>query len=125
MATTIRSFARPDSLGFILRGTVVLLGEIEEGAKTGDLKIQGCVRDDYLRVVRFDGVAWRDVGGRYNGHQHKMRLGHAERVCVALRALGVHEYFLTAAALLAADAKARFVEQQQRELAAKQHKAQA
>lgn len=122
---SIRSFARPQSLGFILRGTLVLLGEITEGAQSGDLSVAGSVKDAYLRVLRFDGATWRDAGGHYNGHMHKMKLRHAERVTEALRALDVHEYFKSAAALLTADAKARFAEQQQRENAARQQKAQA
>lgn len=121
----IRAFVRFKALSVVLRQDKLLLGEVEEGAKAGDLRIAGVVKEGYLRVARFDGAAWRDAGGHWGGRLHKMSLRHAQRTAAAIKAVKVHEYFWCTAALLTADAQSRFADQQERERLAAQARARA
>jgi hypothetical protein len=117
---TINSFVRPSTFSFLLRGEKVLLGEVQEGAMAGDLKVAGDVKEGFLRVSRYDGAHWRNAGGYWSGQLYKMTSRHAQHVSMAMRALGVDDYFIAAAALLATDAESRYREQMARELQAKE-----
>lgn len=111
----INTFYRSNSFSLLLRDRTVLLGTIEEGPRTNDLKVAGDIKDGFLRVSRFDGRTWRSAGGHWAGQAHKMTASHAEVVSQTMQVLEAHEWFIAVAALLSADAIARGMHHQVRE----------
>lgn len=99
------SFVRPGVLDIVVRDDTVILGQVEP--LVNDLRISGHRHAGYLRMSVYTETGVKHLGGRINGENRQMSVENAETLKAVVTALGMHEYFATASALLAIDARAR------------------
>jgi len=99
----VQSFFRPDSFCIILRGTKVIVGDVDD-LQTDDLKIVGNLRRASLSVARYRDGKFTVIGGRFGCQTRAMNRDVAERVCDTMRFLNTADWFVCAAVLILEEA---------------------